>query len=161
MQGLLTFFTGLLAGLLVAAAGVYFRNLSDTRKRQDELLFQIYTQLIELSGSHFWILSQELRGEQSNPERARRFSSVRWRIADLLRQADGLPEMREILSVMFSARFASERERAQELNRLVSLIGDRVNSRYNKAIREIDAENQKLMMQDMNEYYRRQERLEG
>jgi len=40
-------------------------------------------------------------------------------------------------------------------------LGNRVNPRYNEAIRAIDAENQRLMAQNMDEYYRRQKRLEG
>ena len=43
----------------------------------------------------------------------------------------------------------------------LSQLGDRVNPRYSKAIKAIDAENQKLLQQDMDEYYRRQRRLES
>jgi hypothetical protein len=160
MQSAFTFLTGLLTGILVSAAGAYFHRLGDKKKKQEELLFQVYMRLLDLSASHFWIVSREMNREQPNRDHARRFSDIRWQIADALRQTDGLPELREILSVMFSVRFASERDRHQELNRLVDLVGDRVNPRYNKAIREVDTENQKVLTENLDEYVRRQKWLE-
>jgi hypothetical protein len=155
-----TFFAGLLAGILVSAAGTYFTWIRERKKTQRELLFQVYMMLIELNGIHFWIASREVRGEEPNPEHAKKFQDMGWRIADLIRQIDKLPLMPEILEAMFSLKFPHEPQRAQEIDRLVEALGEQVNPRYNMAIKRISRENQKLMMTNPDEFLRRQKRIQ-
>ena len=153
---------GLLVGISLAGVGVYFHWLSDKRKKQEELLFQVYMRLFDLHGRHFWIYSQESSGRQSDLRPGVRFNRVRWRMADLLRQVDSLPELPAILHAMFNLnRFSSEKERHEEIGRLMHVLGARINPRYNKAMQELSAENQRMMVVNFDEYWRRKNQLGG
>src|SRR5579862_3346952 len=153
---------GLLTGILLAIVGVYLHRLNDKRKKHEEMLFRIYMRLFDLHGRHFWIYSQEASGRQLGPAPGARFNKVRWRIADLLRQADHLPEVPEILRAMFSlSRFASEKARHEEIGRLMDVLGARINPRYNKAMQDISAEDQRMMLLNFDEYWRRKNQLGG
>lgn len=162
MQVLLTFVTGVLTGMSVSAAGVFFNRWNDKRKKEEQLLFQIYMQLLELRGWHVWIAATESGAEGPSPEHRGRFSDLRWRIADILRQADKVQEVPEILRAMFSVGgFPTEKARAAEMDRLLGVIGNRLNPRYNQAMEEISAQNQRMMRVNMDEYFDRQKRLGG
>ena len=156
----LTFVAGLMTGILVSAAGAYFNWLRERKKAQRELLFQVYMMLMELSGIHFWIASREVRGEEPNPEHASKFHDMGWRIADLLRQIDKLPPAPAILEAMFSLKFAKEAQRAEEIDRLLESLGEQVNPRYNMAVKQISRENQKLMMVNVDEFFRRKKQIQ-
>jgi hypothetical protein len=83
-------------------------------------------------------------------------------MADLLRQVDSLPELPAILHAMFNlSRFSSEKERHEEIGRLMDVLGARINPRYNKAIQELSAENQQMMVVNFDEYWRRKNQLGG
>jgi hypothetical protein len=85
------------------------------REKQDELVFQVYMRLFDLHGRHFWIYSQESSGRQSDLRPGVRFNRVRWRMADLLRQVDSLPELPAILHAVFSLnRFIARGRRPAE-----------------------------------------------
>jgi hypothetical protein len=115
---------GLLTGILLAVVGVYLHRQTDRRKKQDELVFQVYMRLFDLHGRHFWIYSQESSGRQSDLRPGVRFNRVRWRMADLLRQVDSLPELPAILHAMFNLnRFSSEKERHEEIGPAYGRIG--------------------------------------
>jgi hypothetical protein len=88
---------------LLAVVGVYLHRQSDRRKKQDELIFQVYMRLFDLHGRHFWIYSQESSGRQSDLRPGVRLNRVRWRMADLLRQVDSLPELPAILHAMLTS----------------------------------------------------------
>jgi H+/gluconate symporter-like permease len=156
----LTFVTGLLIGILVSAAGEYFRRLSERKETQRELLFQVYMMLMELNGIHFWIASSEVRREEPNPEHAKKFHDTGWRIADLLRQIDKLPLAPAILEAMFSLKFPDETQRAQEIERLLESLGEQVNPRYDTAIKKITRDNQNLMMGNLDEFFRRKKKIQ-
>jgi hypothetical protein len=119
--------------------------------------------LFDLHGRHFWIYSQEAGGMHSDdPRPGIRFNKVRWRMADLLREFDDLPELPEILRAMFTLnRFATEKERHEEIGRLIDVLGKGVNPRYNKAMREITEEDQRMMLVNFDEYWQRKSRLGG
>ncbi|HXN23337.1 MAG TPA: hypothetical protein VOA41_11410 [Candidatus Dormibacteraeota bacterium] len=160
-RAMLTHFSiALLSAAFGAAAGGYFHWLSEKKKSHEEILLQIYMLLIELNGALFWIASRQVRGEDPNPEHAKKFSDLSWRIADLLRQFDKLPETPEILTVMFSLRFRSEVQRTEEIDRLLKQLGRRVNPRYDSAMKQISDESRKLMADDVEEFLRRQKRIQ-
>jgi hypothetical protein len=153
---------GLLTGILLTVVGVHLHRRSDERKKHEEVVFQIYMRLFDLHGRHFWIYSQEASGRQLDPRPGVRFNKVRWRLADLLRKADRLPEVPEILRAMFSlSRFESEKARHEEIGRLMEVLGARINPRYNKAMQEICAEDQKMMLLSFDGYWRRKNQLGG
>lgn len=155
----MTFLTGLLTGLLVSVAGVYFQRLSVKRKAQEEVLFRVYMLLIELNGTHFWIASRQIRGEAADREHAKKFHDLAWQIADLLRQLDKLPELSAIATVIFGLQFPSEQARSNELNRLLKAIGHRVNPRYNAAMQKISSENTRLMAEDTEQFFQRKKQI--
>jgi len=154
----MTFLTGLLTGLLVSAAGTYFQRLSAKKKTQEELLFKVYMLLIELKSAHFWIGSREIRGEPPDSEQAKKFHDRAWQIADLLRQLDQLPELSAIAMVLFGLNFNSEAERGEEIQRLLDVLGIKLNPRYNAAMKQVSTVNQRLMIENFDEFWRRKKK---
>lgn len=141
-------------------ATIFFQRRAERRRRAEDVLFAVYMMLMDLKGRHFWIASAELRKEES-PLRARQaFQDMRWRIADEVRKIDHFPEARELLRAMFSLTYKSERERADELDRLTTQLGQKVNPRYDAAMAEITHENQLMMVADFDEFWRRRTKLE-
>jgi hypothetical protein len=152
---------GAVVGAVVGGwATMFFQRKADRKRHVENVLFNVYMMLMEFKGRHFWITSAEIRGTEANPRVVSGFEDIRWRIADEMRKLDQLPEGRDILHVMFSLTYASESGRAEDLNRLLDVLGKRVNPRYDQVMKEITAENQALMFTDGDEFFRRQKRIQ-
>ncbi len=152
--------SGVLGGIVGALATVLYQKHQDTKKALEERRFKIYMMLMELNGHHFWISSAEMRGETAPPEVLQKFNGMRWRIADELRQADDLPQLEAILNAMFSLDFEAERERSEALTKVIDQLGGKANPRYQKAIQAIDERSQQLMMKNMDEFFRRKNKVD-
>jgi hypothetical protein len=92
------------SGIGLAAIAAYFAFLqekrSERRRLRERAAFEVYMLLLELNGQYFWIVSKELRAEPSLPDVAAKVSALAWRIADKLREADDVPYLEEILTVL-------------------------------------------------------------
>ncbi len=152
--------SGLLGAIMGSASTILFQRWSDKKTRLDSSRFQIYMMLLELNGWHWWIASTEVRGVEVSKEIVRKFDRARWRIADELRKADDLPECSEILAALFSLEFKSESDRAASLKTTIDKLGTTANPRYTTAIKEVSLKNQELMRSDINEFCRRQNKLQ-
>ncbi len=111
--------------------------------------------LIELDAYHFWIFSSDTRREKPPVEEVRKFHKLSWRIADELRKVDELKDVEDILQMLFSIDFDTERARSKKLHEIIDRLGRRVNPRYQNKINQISQENQNLMERDFDEYWRR------
>jgi hypothetical protein len=98
--------------------------------------------LLELNGYYFWVVSNEIRGEPPPPGIAARVSELAMRIADKLREADDIQHLEEVLTVLMSEdAYKTANQRAKALSSVIDRIGDTVNPRYAKQVREISDKN--------------------
>lgn len=116
--------------------------------------------LLELHAVHFWIVSSEVRSEECRAETLVTFNRLRWRIADELRKLDRLSDLEVVLRAMFGLHYESERERAEELSKALDQLGRDVNPRYTAAMAKITEDNQALMATNLEEFVRRQKKVE-
>jgi hypothetical protein len=142
-------FLGFLTGIGVSLIGaVVAHTLTKHRERRrlvEELRFQIYMKLMDLHGSYFWFTVAELHKEAVRSETLKRCHDLAWQIADLLRSADEIDSLEEILEVTHSAKFGSAEERYEAMGKVLDHLGARINPRYSKKIREISKENSRLL----------------
>lgn len=138
-----------LSGVGVSLVGALVANIF-TRSRErgrvvEERRFEIYMKLMELYGSYFWFTVAELHKEAVRDEIRQRCRDLAWQISDLLRSADEVEFLDEILDVTLSPRFATARECYEAMGQLLDRMGRRVNPRYAKKIREISEANVKVL----------------
>ncbi len=142
-----------------SASTILFQRWSDKKTRLESSRFQIYMRLLDLNVWHFWIVSAETKGETISKEIARNFDDIRWRIADELRKEDNIPECSDILMALFSLQFKTEKDRAASLKTTIDKLAKTVNPRYAVAIREVSQQNEELMKSNVNEFFRRQNKI--
>jgi hypothetical protein len=98
--------------------------------------------LLDLNGHYFWIASNELHGEAPPPEMAAKARSLAMQIADKLREADDVQHLQEILTVLMSEdAYKTANDRARALNAVIDSLGETVNPRYAKIVRNISEDN--------------------
>lgn len=138
---ILAFFSGVgftLVGALVA------HMLTRRRERQriiEERRFQIYMKLMDLHGSYFWFTTAEAHRKPVSDEIRFKCRDLSWQIADMLRAADEVENLEDILDVLMGPGFPTAVARYEAMSKLLDRLGDRVNPRYAKKIREISAAN--------------------
>lgn len=138
-----------LSGVGVTLSGTLIADLltrrRERRKLMEERSFQIYMKLIELHGLYFWFTSDKIRGEPVSPEIRHECRSLAWEIADMLRAADAVEYLDQILEVLFGPRFTTAVERHEVMGQILDRLGQRVNPRYWQKIREISEGNLQLL----------------
>jgi len=153
-------FSALLGALIGAVATGFIQLWIARRRAAEKAQFELYMMLLELKGIHFWIVSSEIHGERGPTEIIVRFSQLRWRIADKLREINNMPEAEEILTTMFSLRFETEQQRSQALTRVIDHLGERINPRYVQIMKRISEENSDALEKDPDEYLRRLKKVQ-
>ena len=143
-----------------AGAAVLLQQWSKRRKAAADTLFKIYMLLMEVNGQHFWITSREVRSEEPRQETLKRFEDLRWQIADEARKVDYVPEIRDVLHALFSLSFESEAKRNARLSELLDRMGKKLNPKYAQIMKEITNENGALMVSDVEEFIRRQRKIQ-
>jgi hypothetical protein len=138
MNGLLI---GFLSGVVVSAVGAILADIL-ARKRErlrwvDQRRFDIYMKLIELNGSYFWFRVAEEHRQSVRPEVRQRCYALAWQISDMLRSADEMEFLEEILDVTLGSSFSTARARHEAMGALLNRMGQRVNPRYGKRMHEI------------------------
>lgn len=136
---------GFLSGVGVSIVGAVIADILARRREQrrivEERRFGIYMKLMEIYGSYFWFTVAEMQGEQVGSEVRRRCRDLAWQCADMLRSADEVDYLEDILDVTLGPRFSTARERYDAIGQLLDRLGKRVNPRYARKIREISSEN--------------------
>lgn len=102
--------------------------------------------LMELRGIYFWFMSAEIRQEEIKPDIRKKCRSIAWEIADMLRSADDVDYLEDILDILFSPDFNSAAERDAAMGKLLEKLGHRINPRYQKKIQEIDKANMRKLL---------------
>ena len=136
---------GFLSGVGVSLTGALIANtLTRRRERRriiEERRFEIYMKLMELNTQYFWVASCEVRGEPIPDETRKKCRELAWQIADLLRAADEVEFLEEILDVVLGPGFPSASKRHDAMGSLLGRMGERITPRYTRKIREISQAN--------------------
>ncbi len=134
---LVVIITSIITAYLTAKIQKYFEK----KKTQEELFFEVYMKLIELSGWQFWLASAHIKEKESSQDITQKVFQLKWQIADISRKLE-VKELKDILEVLFLDKF-SPYQRYQELSKIIDRIGQKVNSKYRKITQSIDKENLK------------------
>lgn len=126
----------------------FIRNYSSKRKKQNELLFDIYMKLMEFEGYYFWLFSSETRKEKEPDEIKSKVLDLKWIILDMCRGL-ATKEVDDILKVLLLEKL-THRERYSELGKLINTLGYKANSRYKIAMSAIQYENEKMWQEEAN-----------
>jgi len=139
---IVSFASGVGVSIFAAVVSHQLQKRRDQRQRREQAAFQVYMLLLDLDSRYFWIASNELRGEPPRSEIVAEVRGLAWRIADKLREADTVPHLEELLTVLMSEdAYRTANDRANALNAVTGRIGDTVNPRYAKLIRSISENN--------------------
>jgi hypothetical protein len=142
---LLAFFSGVGVSLVGALIAHVLTRERDRRRVVEEGRFEIYMKLIELLGMYFWFTSAEVHRDPVPDEIRRKCRDLSWQIADLLRAADEVEYVEEILDVLMNPGFQTARERYDAMSKLLDRLGNRVNPRFAKKMRAIGEANLKTL----------------
>lgn len=138
MNAIIGFASGIGVSIIAALISYLLQRHSDRRRHRERAAFQVYMLLLDLHGHYFWIASNEMRGEPPPPE----IASKALQIADKLREADDVPHLQEILTVLMSEdAHKTATDRARALDAVIDSLGETVNPRYAKIVRQISDEN--------------------
>jgi hypothetical protein len=139
---LIGFASGVGVSVVGAILANWFSRKRDRRKAVEERRFEIYKKLMDLYGSYFRFTTAEFHGKPVEPEIRQRCRKLAWECADLLRSADEVDFLDEILDVIFlDPGFRTATERYEVMGRLVDRLGIRINPRYQAKIRRISEAN--------------------
>lgn len=138
----IVFASGVSVSGIAAAIGSQLQKRRERQRRREQAAFEVFMLLLDLNSRYFWITSNEIHGEPPPPEIAIEVHRLAFRIADKLREADDIQHLKEILRVLMDEdAYATAVDRAAALDAVIKDIGDTVNPRYAKAIRDISASN--------------------
>lgn len=134
---LLGFASGVGVSLIAALVASLLAKEREKTKYLEERRFQIYMKLMELYASYFWFTVDEKHTRETRGDLTQKCFKLSWEIADLLRSADDIEFLEDIMDVILANKFTSAKERYEEMGRLLNKMGKLVNPRYAKKIREI------------------------
>ncbi|OFW08578.1 MAG: hypothetical protein A3H96_12190 [Acidobacteria bacterium RIFCSPLOWO2_02_FULL_67_36] len=137
MNSLLGFLGGIAVSLLGAIVANVLTRRRERRRAVEERRFAIYMKLMELHGQYWWFTVAEFHGEAVPEEVRTRSHALSWEIADLLRSADEVDDLPEVLDVIFGLDFATSTQRYDAIDRVLDHLGKQVNPRYARKMREI------------------------
>jgi len=138
---ILAFLSGVGVALVGALIAHVLTRQRERRRIVDERRFEIYMKLMDLYGTYFWFTTAELHRKRVPDDIRRKCRDLSWQIADLLRAADDVEDLEDVLDVLMGPGFPTATERYNAMSTLIDRIGSRVNPRYAKKIREISDAN--------------------
>ena len=141
MNPLVAFFSGVGVSLVAALVANILTRSRERQRIVEERRFEIYMKLMDLYGQYFWFTVAEIHRETVREEVRLKSRDLAWQIADMLRSADEVEYLPDILDVMLGPGFATAAERYEAMGRLLDSLGKRINPRYAKKIREISEAN--------------------
>lgn len=136
---------GFLSGVGVSLTGAFLANMFARKREQDkardEHRFSVYMKLMEIHSFYFWYATAEVHKERVPPDIQSKCQKLSWEIADMLRAADDLEHLDEILDVLMGPDYPSAVARYEQMGVLLGKLGKRVNPRYQKKIGHIGTRN--------------------
>jgi hypothetical protein len=144
MAQLIGFFSGVGVSLVGALLATFFTRRRERRRVVEERRFEIYMKLIDLQSSYFWFTIAELHQQPVSDDTRKRCHEIAWQIADMLRSADEVDFLEQILEVTLGSNFVTATQRDEVMGKLIDQLGSKINPRYTKKIREISDANVRL-----------------
>ena len=140
---------GFVSGIGVSLTGALVANLLTRRREKQTKLeqhqFQIYMKFMDVYADYFWFSSAEVRNEELPSEIRERCRSRSWEIVDMLREADDLENLDEVLDVLMGHEFATALDRYKAIGTLLNKLGKQVNPKYQRKMSEISKGNIQLL----------------
>ncbi len=147
--------TGFLSGLLLALVGAWaesrWQRQVDRNRQAEAIRFRIYMKMMGLQNPLLWMSCSETHNETINPKHLLEAERMSWMIADELRSVDDLPQMEEILRVLFSKQYRSAKDRHDALRQVLDNLGRVCNPNYRRVMTAISLENLRHMDREMQE----------
>lgn len=137
LENLLAFASGVGVCVVGAFTATYFQARSEERRCLTKAKFEIYMKLMELQAQYFWVLSAEARQESPSLEVKTKIKLLAWQIADLLREADKIEHLPQILNVLFGTNFETASSRHDAIEKLLSEMGHSVNPNYATVVKQL------------------------
>jgi hypothetical protein len=138
------------SGVGVTLVGVLVTTLlqrrRDRRGRIEEGRFRVYMKLMELHSFYFFASSAEVRHQELSSDVRQRIRSLAGELADMLRSADELGEVPQLLRILMSMDYPSAQARYRDMGDVLDALAKTVNPRYSSAARAIGDGN----LQDMS-----------
>ena len=137
--------SGVGISLFAAIIGYFLSKRRERRQFVEQCRFEIYMKLMDLYGYYFWFVTKEQRGEKVPDDIRQKARELSWQIADLLRSADEIDYLEDVLDILFGLGFETAAMRHKSMDDLLDRLGKKVNPRYSRKIREISKANIKLL----------------
>lgn len=137
----------LITALITAYITTKVQGYFDKKRKQEDVLFEIYMKLMELSSWQFWLASAQIRNREEPKDVAQKVSSLKWQIADASRKLEA-EELEDVLKVLFIEKF-SHYERYEKLSGIIDRVGYKVNPKYKKTMQSIEKENLKNHVKEL------------
>jgi len=141
MDALVGFLSGIGVSLVGALGGSLLTRSRERQKALGERRFAIYMKLMDLYGLYFWFTTAEVHKKDVSADIRVKCRSLSWQIADMLREADDVACIDQILEVLFSPGFPTAVKRYEAMGEVLDKMGTQVNPIYLKKIREIRKRN--------------------
>jgi hypothetical protein len=138
---LLVFFSGVGVSLVGTLLAHFLTRERERRRIVEDRRFEIFMKLMDLLGVYWWFTTAEFHRKPVSDEVRRKCRKLSWQIADLLRAADDIEDLEQILDVLMGPSFPTAKERYDAMSMLIDRLGSRVNPRYAKKIRQISEAN--------------------
>jgi hypothetical protein len=136
-EALIGFASGVGVSLVGALISTFLQRRLDRRRRVERGRYQVYMKLMELHSFYFFASSAEVRRTELSPDLRQRIRSLAGELADMLRSADELREVPQLVRILMSMDYPSAQARYREMGEVLRALGESVNPRYVAAAGEI------------------------
>ena len=137
----LGFLGGILATLFGGLVASLIQRSHESEQKKSQAQLDAYFHLLDLKNWYFFVATAELHGEDPRPEVLENCRKLALQLNDKLRSFDGVGELDEMLTLLFSEAIPTAQERADRLNALIEKYGRLVNPRHAEIIQRISREN--------------------
>lgn len=148
MNEILSAIVVLLSVAFGAWLSYFFQKKSSKIKTQQVLQFKIFMNLLDIKASYFWIESAEINQDKPDNAIFRRIHDLTWRTCDLLRKADDIKYLEDILDVLLNENFKSANARGKAFDEVINKYQSIINPRYSRKVKKISDQNWAFYMEN-------------
>lgn len=147
---------GAIIGAIISIIGAWqlgvFKNKKNTKSEELKHWRKIYSWLVSLNSTYFFISSYDLTLKQWPKDIINECYKLTWRIHDELSYITIEEHLMGCLyNTLFSRsylKFPSARDRSNEIEKLVEKVGYLINPKYRKIGKAVDSENQNIFIKE-------------
>ncbi|KKR21538.1 MAG: hypothetical protein UT50_C0007G0024 [Candidatus Moranbacteria bacterium GW2011_GWA2_39_41] len=132
--------TALITSLISAYITIKVQQVFSKRREQENLFFDVYMKLMELSSWYFWLASAQARKKEEPKDITQKVFQLKWQIAEIARKLEMKNELSQMLEILFLEKF-DHHQRYKKLEEFIDKIGWKVNPKYKKVMEKISKEN--------------------